>query len=506
MSAVNSTLLEHSNRLEQFKNQESDSEAIRLRNENLELKKENGRLTEQINNLSCTLTDLQDKVKQAEEEKASLITAIWLLNKELGVNQPLNSSESTGEKINSDEADDCQRCQQLSRAYPDIPTQNRYSTLAISGPQVIEETVEAIQRQASGQGLQAIEVEEPVEAIQSQASGQGQTSTSTQDVDKSSDKPKSVLIIGDSIIKHIDPRKLSKKTVYKRSFPGKRVEEIHDEIDNIQMNDELSYVIIHAIGKTSEAANGVFKPNTSAGTTTNPANNPTNDNSTIQETSPLDVGNDNSGKACRGPTMGEFDSSLHCVARLKGLKIASINVNSLLKHIEEIRHLLFKFPFDIFAINESKIDDFVMDGEISIPGFNLIRKDRNRAGGGVVLYIRDNLSYLDRNDLVPDRLEMLCAEITRPFSKSLFVCTWYRPENKELIIIGDINCDVMKTSPDAHTRQLNFLCSLYQLDQLINKPTRETNTSATLIDLVLTNAKENISTSGVINMGCLTIV
>ncbi|CAB4016688.1 Hypothetical predicted protein [Paramuricea clavata] len=186
MSAVNSTLLEHSNRLEQFKNQESDSEAIRLRNENLELKKENGRLTEQINNLSCTLTDLQDKVKQVEEEKAT-----------------------------------------------------------ISGPQVIEETVEAIQRQASGQGLQAIEVEEPVEAIQSQASGQGQTSTSTQDVDKSSDKPKSVLIIGDSIIKHIDPRKLSKKTVYKRSFPGKRVEEIHDEIDNIQMNDELSYVIIH---------------------------------------------------------------------------------------------------------------------------------------------------------------------------------------------------------------------------------------------------------------------
>ncbi len=211
MSAVNSTLLEHSNRLEQLKNQESDSEVIRLRNENLELKKENGRLTEQINNLSCTLTDLQDKVKQAEEEKASLITAIWLLNKELGVNQPLNSSESTGEKINSDEADDCQRCQQLSRAYPDIPTQNRYSTLAISGPQAIEETVEAIQRQASGQGSQAIEVEEPVEAIQSQASGQGQTSTSTQDVDKSSDKPKSVLIIGDSIIKHIDPENSPKR-------------------------------------------------------------------------------------------------------------------------------------------------------------------------------------------------------------------------------------------------------------------------------------------------------
>ena len=45
------------------------------------------------------------------------------------------------------------------------------------------------------------------------------------------------------------------------------------------------------------------------------------------------------------------------------------------------------------------------------------------------------------------------------------------------------------------------MCFLYQVDQLINKPTRETNTSATLIDLVLTNAKENISTSGVIDLG-----
>ena len=130
-----------------------------------------------------------------------------------------------------------------------------------------------------------------------------------------------------------------------------------------------------------------------------------------------------SNMTCDDPTMGECDSILHCVTKLKGLKIASLNVNSLLKHIDEIRHLLFKFPFDIFAINESKIDDSITDGEISISGFNLIRKDRSRAESGVVLYIRESLSYIDRNDLVPDRLEMLCAEINRPFSKSLFVCT-----------------------------------------------------------------------------------
>ena len=74
-------------------------------------------------------------------------------------------------------------------------------------------------------------------------------------------------------------------------------------------------------------------------------------------------------------------------------------------------------------------------------------------------------------------------------------------ENKELIVVGDVNCDVMKSPLDAHTQRFNFLSSLYQSDQLINKPTRETKKSSTLIDLVLTNMKENISESGVIHLG-----
>jgi hypothetical protein len=43
---------------------------------------------------------------------------------------------------------------------------------------------------------------------------------------------------------------------------------------------------------------------------------------------------------------------------------------------------------DILAINESKINESVSDDEISVCGFHLIRKDRNRHGGGVLMYIR----------------------------------------------------------------------------------------------------------------------
>ena len=54
--------------------------------------------------------------------------------------------------------------------------------------------------------------------------------------------------------------------------------------------------------------------------------------------------NDNLATSCHDPTIGELDSALQDIANLKGLKIACLNVNSLLKHMEEIRHLFLKFP------------------------------------------------------------------------------------------------------------------------------------------------------------------
>ena len=56
-----------------------------------------------------------------------------------------------------------------------------------------------------------------------------------------------VILIGNSIIKHIEPRKLSKRQVYKHTYPGKRAEEIAKEIRSItHPQTNVSHVIIHA--------------------------------------------------------------------------------------------------------------------------------------------------------------------------------------------------------------------------------------------------------------------
>ena len=68
-------------------------------------------------------------------------------------------------------------------------------------------------------------------------------------------------------------------------------------------------------------------------------------------------------------------------------------------------------PFDILAINESKLDSSIPDYEIHIHNYSIVRLDRNRCRGGVTLYIKNTLPYLERKDLVSDNLEMICVEI-----------------------------------------------------------------------------------------------
>ena len=59
---------------------------------------------------------------------------------------------------------------------------------------------------------------------------------------------------------------------------------------------------------------------------------------------------------------------------------------------------------DIFAVNETKLDSTVDDRHIYIEGYNLKRRDRNRQGGGVAIYIRDTINYEFRTDLTVDSL------------------------------------------------------------------------------------------------------
>ena len=79
----------------------------------------------------------------------------------------------------------------------------------------------------------------------------------------------------------------------------------------------------------------------------------------------MEIGNENisnsniepgEGSSSENSSMADLD-----ISKIKGLKIASLNVNSLMKHIDEIRVMLINYPLDILTISETKIDSTISD-------------------------------------------------------------------------------------------------------------------------------------------------
>ena len=144
---------------------------------------------------------------------------------------------------------------------------------------------------------------------------------------------------------------------------------------------------------------------------------------------------------------------------------------------------------------------------INLDGYVVVRKDRSRNGGGVCIYLRSSINYKIRDDLVPSELEAVCIEIIKPHSKPFLVTTVYRPpsassdffdlfeklikvidnENKEMYVLGDLNCDMLKTDKDSNTPTKKIKSyELYRLSQLIDEATRITMTTSSLIDHIVT--------------------
>ena len=67
-----------------------------------------------------------------------------------------------------------------------------------------------------------------------------------QNKEKSQEAKQSIVIIGDSIVKHIIPTKLSKKKVHKFTYPGKTASEINNKLNTIESNLTPSHVVVHA--------------------------------------------------------------------------------------------------------------------------------------------------------------------------------------------------------------------------------------------------------------------
>lgn len=168
---------------------------------------------------------------------------------------------------------------------------------------------------------------------------------------------------------------------------------------------------------------------------------------------------------------------------------------------------------DIIGVTESWANSEILDAEISLPGYDLFRKDRpvNRHGGGVLLYVRDKFCAVDckLSTKFPEqiwcslinskRVEMLIGVLYRTPTNDIFgsgnhellreLLTELSTKNKHFVLMGDFNyryrqwppADASEVGPNAS----HFYDCLEEnfFTQHVDMPTRDAN----ILDLVITD-------------------
>ena len=193
------------------------------------------------------------------------------------------------------------------------------------------------------------------------------------------------------------------------------------------------------------------------------------------------------------------------------------NARSLLPKMDELRLVCLSEQPDIVCIVETWLGENILDSEISIANYSVVRLDRNRHGGGIVMYIRDCLhcSVLNKGTL---GLELAIVTVT---SDSFTICIGllYRPPSSPVfvldslfsvlesldsshfsnfVLIGDFNIDYNNSLHPLRQR-LDTIISSFSLAQVVADPTHtDSNGRTSLIDLALLSSPENLSSCSVI--------
>ena len=158
----------------------------------------------------------------------------------------------------------------------------------------------------------------------------------------------------------------------------------------------------------------------------------------------------------------------HRLQNEQNMAIIHYNVNRLYSKLDEIRlYLNAHYPVSVYSCSETFLSSNILDHQISIEGYTIIRGDRiSKEGGGLIVYMKNDIECICRNDLEHDIAETIWLEIKLK-QKKIILAFIYRPpnehtisyktwsnymddaissayaEDKNIIILGDFNIDLL---------------------------------------------------------------
>ena len=170
------------------------------------------------------------------------------------------------------------------------------------------------------------------------------------------------------------------------------------------------------------------------------------------------------------PTMeglGSQPSTYKCSNfKNNSLCIKYFNARSLYPKLDELRAVCEMEKPDMVCITETWLHEDILTSECSISAYNFVRCDRDGRGGGVALYISENLEY----DVVlngPNESEFMLTTVYRVsnLNEKFNIGLWYRPPANSssldilystleslnisflssFVLLGDFNIDFLNT-------------------------------------------------------------
>ena len=171
------------------------------------------------------------------------------------------------------------------------------------------------------------------------------------------------------------------------------------------------------------------------------------------------------------------------------LSIMYFNTRSVFCKLDNLKLVCAMHQPDVICIIESWLDKEISDSELSLDGYNVSRVDRNRHGGGVLIFVESTL--------VPKvvfngncDLELLIASVSNSCNRQCYIGILYRPPDSNHSVLDNVN-HVLCTMDHSHHfyhhfhhHLLGFMSTLC-LSQVVSEPTCLFSHSSTLIDLVL---------------------
>ena len=207
------------------------------------------------------------------------------------------------------------------------------------------------------------------------------------------------------------------------------------------------------------------------------------------------------------------------IDNLKNVIIGQLNINSLRNKFHALVEIMHG-NLDVLVITETKLDHTFPENQFLIPGYKKpYRKDRNKNGGGVMVYVREDIpSDILLKHKIQENIEAIFVEINLRKNKLLLVGTYHSTHEKygvsdqiffqqiglaldvysaydKFLLAGDFN---VKEEDDT----LEEFMEDYHAKNLVKEPTCFKNPdNPSCIDLFITNSYRSFQKTTTLSTG-----